>query len=265
MRLCSIASGSSGNCIYIGAKDTHILVDAGISGKRTRLGLQELGVDITDIDGIMVTHEHSDHIGGLGVLARKYKLPIYATEKTKAAILCAKSVGEIEPELFRVIHSDESFVVKDMTLNPVKISHDAVDPVAFRVMSDNKKIGIATDLGNYNDYIVESFQGMDCLFLEANHDVNMLQVGPYSYALKQRVLGNKGHLSNVMAGKLLDRLLHDKMKGVILGHLSHENNMPELAYETVRLELTTGNGGYKNGDFPIWVANRHELSKVIDV
>ena len=265
MRLCSIASGSSGNCIYVGTDATHILVDVGISGKKAETGLNTLGLTCRDIDGIFITHEHIDHISGLGVLARKYGIPIFATKGTIAAIKQTKSVGTIDEDLFQTISAEEKLTVKDMTLNPMQISHDAAEPVAYRIRHGKKKLAIITDLGTYNDYTVECLKGMDALFLEANHDVNMLQVGPYPYYLKQRILGNRGHLSNELSGRLLSELLHDKMQAVVLGHLSKENNLPELAYETVRLEITMAENEYKATDFPISVANRSEVSSLIHI
>ncbi len=264
MRLCSIASGSSGNCIYVGSDTTHILIDAGISGKRTEVGLASLELTGNDLDGIFITHEHSDHIGGLRVLARRYGMPIYATRGTIAAIL-ARSQGDIDEELFREIKADEKITIKDITCNPMRISHDAADPVAYRIHYGNKKVGIITDLGCYNDYIVESLRGMDALLLEANHDVRMLQVGPYPYYLKQRILGERGHLSNELAGQLLSRLMHDKLQTVVLGHLSKENNLPELAYETVRVEVNMADNEFKATDFPMQVAARSEVSSIIHI
>ena len=265
MRLCAIASGSSGNCIYAGTDATHILVDTGISGKRTEEGLNKLGLKVSDLDGIMITHEHIDHIAGLGVLCRKYEIPVYATGKTIKAILDTKSVGKIDSGLLHEIEPDKAFMVKELKINPMRTSHDAAEPVAYRLSYGQKKIGIATDLGTYNDYTVECLKGMDVLFLEANHDVNMLQVGPYPYYLKQRILGERGHLSNELSGRLLSALLHDGLKEVVLGHLSKENNLPELAYETVRLEVEMSDNLYHANDFPISVAKRSECSKIITI
>lgn len=256
MRLCALASGSSGNCIYVGTEATHILVDVGISKKRTEEGLNQLGLTCRDIDGIMITHEHADHIGGLGVICRKYGIPIYTTKKTKEAILKCSSIGELDDSLFQEIEADNPFMIKEMKVSPMHTSHDAADPVAFRISYGKEKIGIATDLGTFNDYTVECLKGMDVLFLEANHDVNMLQVGPYPYYLKQRILGERGHLSNEASGRLLGKLLHDGLKEVVLGHLSKENNLPELAYETVRLEIEMEDNKYRADDFPISVAKR---------
>lgn len=263
MRLCSIASGSSGNCIYVGSDTTHLLVDVGISGKRTEAGLKELGLKMEDIDGIFITHEHSDHIAGLGVLARKYGTPLYATKGTIQAIQKTTVLGRIPEELFHTVRADEKIIIKDMVCNPMKISHDAAEPVAYRLQHGKQRVGIVTDLGTYNEYTVESLRGMDALLLEANHDIKMLQVGPYPYHLKQRILGDRGHLSNERAGQLLCSLIHDNLKAVMLGHLSKENNLPELAYEAVRVEVTMEQG--KNLEFPMYVASRNELSPIINI
>lgn len=268
MRLCSIASGSSGNCIYVGSEATHLLVDAGISGKRTEEGLAGLGLTGRDLDGILITHEHSDHIKGLSTLAKKYEIPIYATGGTIQAIqagITRGKLGWIDPELFQEIREDRKFTVKDLTVNPMKISHDAAQPVAYRIGYGSRHIGICTDLGTYNDYTVECLKGMDVLLLEANHDVHMLQVGSYPYYLKQRILGDRGHLSNENSGRLLCRVLHDGLKEIILGHLSKENNLPELAYEAVRMEINMGDNPYKASDFKLTVARRDEVSDVAEI
>ena len=263
MRLCSIASGSSGNCIYVGTDATHLLVDTGISGKRVEEGLKSLSLTGRDVDGILITHEHSDHISGLGVISRKYGIPIYSTKGTLEAIASMKNGPD--PALFHEIKEDVRFVIKDMTVYPMRISHDAAQPVAYKFGFADKRIAVCTDIGVFNDYTVECLKGMDALLLEANHDVNMLQVGPYPYYLKQRILGDRGHLSNENAGRLLNRILTDKTKTIVLGHLSQENNHPELAYEAVRMEITMGPCPYTAEDFDIMVANRSEPSKIIEV
>ncbi len=265
MRLCSIASGSSGNCIYVGSEATHLLVDAGISGRRVESGLNDLGLTGRDLDGVLITHEHADHISGLGVLARKYHVPVFATRGTIDAMLRTGSLGKLDASLFQEVREDEKFTLKDLTVNPMHISHDAAQPVAYRIAYGDKRVGVCTDLGVYDDYTVESLRGMDVLFVEANHDVNMLQVGPYPYYLKQRILGDRGHLSNENSGRLLSRLLHDKLQTIILGHLSKENNLPELAYETIRMELTMGENPYRAEDFRLMVARRSELSPVVSI
>ena len=264
MKLCSIASGSSGNCIFAGSDTTSLMIDTGISGKRIEEGLREIGHTTGEVDGILITHEHSDHISGLGVVARRYGIPIYATEGTKQAILKSKSVGEIPRELFQEIQPDAEFMIGDISVSPISISHDAAQPTAYLLRQGRTSMAVMTDLGRYDDYIVERLQNLDLILLEANHDVHMLQAGRYPYYLKQRILGDKGHLSNELSGRLLSEVLHDGFQMAILGHLSKENNYERLAYETVRLEIDMADGPYCAGDFPICVAKREEVSDVIE-
>ena len=265
MRLCSIASGSSGNCIYVGSNDTHLLVDTGISKKRIVEGLTSLEIKGEEVNGILITHEHIDHIQGLGVFSRKYEVPIYATKGTIAGIKNSKSLGKMPEGLFKEIATDETFSIGDIKVNPFNISHDAKEPCGYRLENEHKKIAIATDLGMYDDYIIEALKESNALVLEANHDVKMLEMGPYPYPLKQRVLGSRGHLSNELSGRLLCDILHDKLKCVVLGHLSKENNYEELAYETVKLEITLGDNPYKGEDIPLMIAKRNELSDIVTV
>ena len=239
MRICSIASGSSGNCIYVGSDNTHVIIDAGISGKRIEEGLNRLGLSTPDLSGILITHEHSDHIASIGVLARKYGLPMYATAGTIKGITLQKGVGPIDMSLFREISADNDFMIDDLSVKPVAVSHDALEPVGF--------------------------SGVNALVIEANHDVNMLQVGRYPYILKQRILSDKGHLSNENCGRLLCRLLHDDLKSITLGHLSAENNLAELAYEAVRLEIMMDECEYDPSDFDIKVALRSEVTQPVAV
>ena len=263
MRLCSIASGSSGNCIYVGSDTAHVLVDAGISGKRIESGLQSLDMSVRDMDGILVTHEHYDHMKGLGVLSRRYQIPIYATKGTIAAILNMPQIGKMPEGIFREISEDVVFQIKDLQIRPFTIPHDAAQPVGYRLQCHNQAVGIATDLGTFNEYIVENLWQVNALLLEANHDIRMLQAGSYPYYLKRRILGDEGHLSNENAGRLLCRLLHDQLKAVFLGHLSQENNMEELAYQTVCQEVTLGENPYRAEDFCIRVAGRSRRSELI--
>lgn len=265
MKLCSITSGSSGNCICVGSDNTTLLIDAGISGKRIECGLNSIDMTTKDVDGILITHEHSDHIKGLGVLARKYGIPIYTTVGTKEAILDTPSVGKIPEDLFCPICADQPFCIGDLEVSPFSVYHDAAEPVGYRINQDGHSVAVATDLGHYDEYIVKHLQGLDALLLEANHDVNMLQVGGYPYYLKRRILGDRGHLSNETAGRLLCEILHDKMKAILLGHLSQENNYEALAYETVCAEVTMGNNPYKSSDFEIAVARRDQPSKLITI
>ena len=265
LELCAIASGSSGNCICVGSDNTHLLIDAGISGKKIETGLNEIDLKTSEMQGILVTHEHIDHIAGLGVLARRYGIPIFATERTIHAILSTKSVGKIDTDLFQVIKPGKRFSVGELLVQPISISHDAADPVAYKVVNDDKSVAVITDLGNYNQAIVDELQGLDALLLEANHDIKMLQMGPYPYPLKQRILGDRGHLSNERSGQLLCELLHDHFGTVLLGHLSKENNYEKLAYEAVRLEVTMGDNPYKAEDFPMYVAKRDSVTDIVRV
>ena len=264
MNLCSIASGSSGNCIYTGTDKTGILIDAGISAKRIEQGLAAIDRSLKDIKGIFISHEHSDHILGIGVLSRRYQIPIYGSKGTLDAIRQCKSLGNIDEDLYHEIEADEEIWVDDLTVKPFAISHDAAQPVAYRVESDGKSAAVATDLGIYDEKIIDRLQKLDVLLLESNHDIHMLQVGGYPYPLKQRILGDRGHLSNESAGKLLCELLHDDLKAVFLGHLSKENNYEELAFETVKLEIALGSEKYQPDDFLIEVAKRDSVSRMME-
>jgi len=265
MRLCSIASGSSGNCIYVGSDNTHILVDAGISCKRIEEGLRKAELTGKDISALFITHEHSDHIQGLGVLARKFGIPMYATGGTIEGILYgAKSLGKVDTALFHEIHTDEDVQIGDLTVHPFRISHDAKEPCGYRFECSGRKAAVATDLGIFDPYIVENLKDLNAILIEANHDIRMLQAGPYAYPLKQRILSDCGHLSNENSGLLLNQILHKDLKYILLGHLSHENNMPELAYETVKLEINAADTPFSADMFGLAVASRSEVGEVLD-
>ncbi len=265
MKMMSIASGSSGNCIYIGTEKTHVLIDAGVSKKKIIEGLKTLHLTLADIDAILITHEHDDHIKGIGVVERQCKIPLYGTEQVLQFIQQHKSLGVLPSDIYNPIQGGSSFVIQDLMICTVGVSHDALDPVAYVLSSEGKKIGIITDLGVYTDDIIEQFTDLDTMLIESNHDVNMVQVGPYPYYLKERILGAKGHLSNEDCGRMLNRILNDKIEYIFLGHLSKENNFPELAYETVRMEIDLGDNPYKASDFRIQVANRDIPSEIIIV
>ena len=265
MRMASIVSGSSGNCIYVGSDKSNILIDAGVSKKRIEEGLCSHNINPKDIDGIFITHEHADHINGLGVFTRKYPVKIYGTKETLLSIKKCRSLGAIDKDLFCEIEPDEVFNLKDMRIKPFKISHDAINPVAYRVEDEKSAIAVATDMGTYDDYTVSNLENLDMILLEANHDINMLQVGSYPYYLKQRILGNRGHLSNEMSGRLLSRVLHDNLKKIMLGHLSKENNYEELAYETVKIEITSSERKYKAEDFNLEIAKRDRASMLFEI
>ncbi len=263
MKLCSIASGSSGNCIYVGSNNTNLLVDVGVSAKRIECGLKGIDVLPDTIQGILITHEHSDHVKGLGVLARKYNIPIYATYETARAVKNIKSLGDISEELFHSIHPDQAFSINDIEVEPFSISHDASNPVCYTLQSEGQKVGIATDLGKYDDYIISKLEESELLYIEANHDVNMLMVGSYPYYLKQRIVGDRGHLSNETSAALISKLIHPKLKHILLAHLSKENNYEELAYETVCCELMSRGSNFLADN--ISVAHRDQPSQMVIV
>ena len=264
MRLCSIASGSNGNCIYVGSEQTSVLIDAGISGKRIEEGLNSFGMTAKDVDALLVTHEHADHIKGLGVMARRYGLPMYMTKATYQAVLHTPGIGKIPEGLFHEIKADEPVQLGDMEIEPFTISHDAADPVGYRLNHGGKSAAVATDMGTYSDYTIRHLQKLDAILLEANHDVRMVEVGRYPYHLKRRILSDRGHLSNETSGQLLCEVLHDDMKAIVLGHLSGENNYPGLAFETVSAEVTMGANPYKAKDFDISVARRDRSGELIE-
>ncbi|MDO5147158.1 MAG: MBL fold metallo-hydrolase [Eubacteriales bacterium] len=256
MKLASIASGSSGNCIYVGNESTHFLVDAGISKKRIVDGLSHMEIAPEKITGIFVTHEHMDHIGGLGVFLRKYPVPVYATAKTIDRILKTRSLGKIDASLFTSVAPDSPITVDGIRIEASGIYHDAADPVCYTFRDQSSKVGIATDFGTYDEYLVEKMQDCESLLVEANHDLNMLMVGPYPYPLKKRIMGNQGHLSNERAGQFLSKVIGKKCRHIFLGHLSKENNYGELAYETVKVELLAHNIDMEKEDFTLQVADR---------
>ncbi len=256
MKLMNIASGSSGNVTFVGTENTSVLIDAGISMKKIEEGMNSIGMSARDLDAIMITHEHSDHIKGLGVLSRKYGIPIYATQGTIKGIGENTSVGRIDNELYNVISTDISFQVGDLTIEPHSIWHDAYEPVCYSITDGKSKASIATDLGDFNDYLVKCLSDSDMLLIEANHDIRMLEAGPYPYDLKRRILGQKGHLSNEASGRFIRKLLNDHIKTIILGHLSKDNNIPELAYEAVKLELKDNGFTDNIEDFNLHTAMR---------
>jgi phosphoribosyl 1,2-cyclic phosphodiesterase len=262
MRLCSLYSGSSGNSIYVGSDQTHILVDVGVSAKKIIEALAKVEIKPEEIDGILITHEHSDHIAGLGVILRKFGIPVYGTPKTLEAVAQYKSLGKVDMSLFHGVEPEQSFQINDMWIKPISTWHDAADPVCYTLMNEEKKVAIATDLGDYDDHIVDALSGADAMLIEANHDIRMLEVGPYPYPLKQRILSKRGHLSNERGGQLVRALLNDHIKGIYLGHLSKENNYPELAYEAVKCKLWE-ELGMNTLPFDLSVAKRDRPSKLV--
>ena len=236
MRLMNIASGSKGNATYVGNDHTHILIDSGVSRKRILEGLKKLDLTLQDLSAILVTHEHSDHISSLGVLERTREIPVYTAGGTAKALINSGTLGS-QSGLVQVIEPGRPFTIGDLTVTGLATSHDAADPVCYRVDQGSTSCAVVTDLGVYDSRLVEELQGLSALILEANHDIRMLETGPYPYPVKLRIAGQKGHLSNETSGRLLAELLNDDLQYVALGHLSPCNNTPDLALLSVEYEL----------------------------
>ena len=263
-RLCPIASGSSGNCTYIEAGDQRFLVDIGISGKKVVAGLEALDVDPSTIDGILITHEHSDHIKGIGIFSRKYDVPIYTTQKTWDKLIDENMIGKISEDNQRVIEKEVYFKVGELHILPYGIYHDAIDPVGYIFEYNNKKITLTTDCGMIDERILERMKGSDGILLEFNHDIRMLEAGSYPFYLKKRILSNVGHLNNEDAARALVEIYHPGLKWAVLGHLSKDNNVPDLALLTAQSALEE-NHIRVGEDLEVFVAKRDEVSKMFYV
>lgn len=264
MKMKAIASGSNGNCIYINGGNTHILIDAGISCKRITAELKNTGVDPKEISAVMITHEHTDHTSGLKIFLKHYGCPLYGTKDTLEEIADADLKAEIPETCYSPIVPGETFTVGDLEISTVHVLHDAADPVAYRIRCGDETLAVMTDTGNYTPEIVEFLKGVDGILLESNHDIRMLEIGSYPYSLKRRILSDHGHLSNERAGELLNKILHPELKFVLLGHLSEENNYPELALLSVKTEIDTADHEYHADDFKIEVASRYHASAVYE-
>lgn len=262
LKYCSIGSGSSGNCHYIGYKDTNILVDAGLSGKRISTGLDDLNIDASKLKGIFITHEHSDHIKGAGIISRKYDIPIFANIKTWCAM--KDKLGQIEDRNMKVFENDKSYSLGDLIIRPFSISHDASDAVGYNFYADNEKMSIATDIGKITDNIRRHLYKSKLVVLESNYDPNMLMMGSYPYALKKRVMSEVGHLSNEDAANFCVELIKEGTERILLAHLSKENNFPELAYETSK-GILAQNDIIVGQDIKLDVLLREEISDIYKV
>lgn len=260
MIFCSLYSGSSGNSIFVSSGSARILIDAGLPGKNIEKALCDIKENPSEIDGIFVTHEHSDHVKGVGVLSRKYDIPIYANEFTWKAI--EGSIGKIKEHNIKIMDNDY-VSIKDMDVIGFKIPHDAASPQGYAVYHGNKKAAVATDLGHFSDEIKDNIKDSDVLLIESNHDIEMLKFGPYPYTLKRRILSDIGHLSNEDCAKAIADMIGEKRRRVILGHLSKTNNYPELAYQTVVSFLRQKNVEL-NKDIGLTVAKRDMPSNYIE-
>jgi len=263
MYFCPLYSGSSGNALFCQYGGTRVLIDAGKSGSCIEEALRSIGVDIRTLDGVLITHEHSDHISGAGVMARKYGLPLYATEDTWWAM--NDKIGKVPEALKRVIHANQGFYLGEIGVDPFPIPHDAADPVGYRLYGGELSIATATDLGHFSREVYDRIRGSNLVLLESNHDPDMLRANPrYNAQLKRRILGDHGHLSNEDCSKALISLIAAGTGNVILGHLSGENNTPELA-EQVSVSAMENEGIRPGTDVQLRVALRDKVGAVYTI
>lgn len=228
MQLSVLASGSKGNCIYVASERVRLLVDAGLSAREIERRLGLIGGCAAELDAVIITHEHTDHVRGLGPLARRYRLPVYLNRCTCQRL--PEQVGRLGERV--ELRTGRTFTVEDLVFHPFSISHDAGDPVGLTIRSGEGKVGICTDLGRPTRLVLHHLQDCTLLVLEANHDLEMLGRGPYPWALKQRIRGTFGHLSNQESVEILTRVFNDKLDHLVLAHVSEINNCPELLLNT---------------------------------
>lgn len=231
MDILSLRSGSRGNASLVSGGNTKLLVDCGVSGKSVTSALADVDVYPEDISAIAVTHEHIDHIAGIGVMMRRYHIPVWANAATWMAM--ESQVGKIDKSLVNIFDNGSSFEIGEIGVKPFSIPHDAADPVGYSFMCGDEKVAVATDIGELKKDLFEAIRGSKTVLLESNHDVNMLEIGKYPPQLKRRIRGKLGHLSNDDAGRAAEFLVRLGTERIILGHLSEENNYPELARQTV--------------------------------
>lgn len=230
-----LASGSSGNSLFIESDKKKILVDAGLSGKKITSLLAEVNRRPEELDAILVTHEHRDHIHGVGVLARKYKLDVFANEKTWEAM--SPLIGNVDIAQKHLFEMGKVLTFGDMDIESFGVSHDAAAPQFYRFYKDGKSFVMLTDTGYCSDHLRGTIRGADAYLMESNHDLEMLRMGGYPWHLKQRILGDRGHLSNEDGALVMTDILTDNTKRIYLGHLSRENNLKELAHMTMESVL----------------------------
>ncbi len=256
MRIIPLASGSSGNSFLVQANGSSVLVDAGLTAKKIRERMETAGVDPGNLAGIIVSHGHSDHVKGVGVLSRKFKIPVWMNRGTWQVV--QDSVGELHGLEF--FQTGRIFQAGGFKIHPFSVPHDCADPVGFRIVKGVCGVGIATDLGVATGLIANVLTGLQVVVLESNHDPKMLRDGPYPWELKQRVQGRLGHLSNPESAKLLQRIVSDELQAVILAHVSETNNLPELALDCCRSSLQE----FLRNRGEIHCASQHEVGPVIE-
>ena len=235
LNFCSLYSGSSGNSLYVETENAKLLVDCGVSCKKVEEGLKSIDVDPSSIDAVIITHEHSDHVKGLGTFSKKYNVPIYANQETLDNM--ESQTSKISTSNINTFKISDKFNINDIEILPFSISHDAANPCGFNIFKDNKKISIATDIGTMDTKTIKNLEDSIFILLESNYDPDILRCSPYPYLLKRRIAGPTGHLPNNKAGETISYLMQSGLQTAMLGHLSKENNFPELAYKTVTEEL----------------------------
>ena len=256
----TLASGSSGNAALVSCGQTHILLDAGISARRITTALRGLGVEPKELSGVLITHEHTDHISGLATLTKQLGLPVYATAPTLDAL--ARKVPAIpQNRLGRFFAPGEAFPLGELWIQPFATSHDAACSVGYAITGEDSRLVLCTDLGYISPEVERAVAGCDLLVCEANHDEEWVRTGPYPYYLKQRVLGRRGHLSNEAGAELAALAVESGTRQVALAHLSAENNTPSRARQTVCRRLSTM-GCDPERDIALWVAPRSEMGPV---
>lgn len=263
--ICSFGSGSSGNSYYIGNADTAILVDAGINGRNIVRNLEDIGKNIRQISGILVTHDHIDHIKGLPDLSQRFGIKIYTTSKTWGAILQNRFTKHVRLSCFNEITSLKEFVIGTLNITAFPVEHDAADPHGFHIESKGKKLSLATDLGCINNESLPYLSQSHVLILESNYDETMLAAGPYPPYLKARIAGNIGHLSNQQAADFLVEQLGNGLKHVFLAHLSEHNNTPEKAIQTLEKTLITKSTDPSSTAFHYHAFDRKKRSRLIQI
>lgn len=261
LNFCSLYSGSSGNSLFVETENTKILVDAGVSCKKIEEALNSLEIDPSSINAILVTHEHIDHVKSLSTISKKFDIPVFATSETFNAM--PNQTKKLSEKNINFFKSNEKFYINDLEITPFQIPHDAANPCGFTISNGpDHKLSIATDIGHMTKSILKSLEGSEFILLESNYDTEVLKCCSYPFALKSRIAGDSGHLSNLIAGKTISYLLkNSNLKTAMLGHLSKESNFPELAYQTVVDELL-----YNDSDINsinLSVANRDYPSKLI--
>ena len=261
LNFCSLYSGSTGNSLFVQSNNSKILIDCGVSCKKIEEALNSIEVDASSIDAILVTHEHSDHVKGLATFSSKFDIPVYSTLETFDNM--EKITSKISNNNLNYFKPDEKFCIKDLEILPFSIPHDAANPCGFNIFNDDKKISIATDIVHMNAKILNKLEGSSFLLLESNYDTEVLKCCSYPFYLKSRISGPTGHLSNDIAGKTITYLLKNGLKTAMLGHLSKESNLPELAYTTTVNEILSS--GIDENSFNISIANRDIPGKLITI